>query len=78
MPVIFTFGVGLILFVPIVGIVLGPLAMLSALVGPFVRAGTWHGECPVCRRPLEISGSAVTCPDCKRRVARRGSWFVVF
>lgn len=78
MPVIFLLGVGCLLCVPIAGLVLGPMMMLAALAGPFIRAGTWHGQCPVCCRPLEISGSAVTCPDCKRRVSRRGSWFVVF
>jgi hypothetical protein len=75
---LFMVGLGL-LMIPILGWILGPLAMLFGVVAPIALpmalAGEWNGTCPVCGSQLAIHKNG-KCPTCKQWIVRRGDRFI--
>lgn len=80
-----TIGAGIILlFVPFIGWIIGPVLMLAGCAMPFVMAGMGgmgasgmlKGSCPYCGTVLAGKGAGITCGACHGRIIIRDQMFL--
>lgn len=74
---------GIFLFIPIIGLLIGPAFMLAGLACPFMLPfmflGEYSGPCPQCGKTVAMFGKDFcTCRRCKSRVVRDGNIFTCY
>jgi len=77
--VLFSLGIFILFAVPIIGWVMGPMAMFVSIFIPFAGMGEYKGSCPNCGKELRmLSVEACTCKYCQIRVLRdRDTFYVI-